>query len=93
MIVSFSLYFAVSSALVIGALYAFKRKGKTEQLGYIYLGFILLKLAVFALLFNEFLAGIETLETRQRAQPLAPLFISLLIEAWAVSKLLKDSAK
>lgn len=93
MIVSFSLYFAASSAVVIGALYTLKRKGKTEQLGYIYLGFILLKLLVFALLFNDFLAAIDTLETRQRAQPLAPLFISLLIEAWAVSKLLKDSVK
>lgn len=93
MIVSFSLYFAASSVVVIGALYTLKRKGKTEQLGYIYLGFILLKLMVFALLFNDFLAAIDSLETRQRAQPLAPLFISLLIEAWAVSKLLKDSVK
>jgi hypothetical protein len=93
MIVSFSLYFAVSSVVVIGALYVLKRKGKTEQIGYIYLGFILLKLLVFALLFSGFLATIDTLETRKRAQPLAPLFISLIIEAFAVSKLLRKSAK
>lgn len=93
MIVSFSLYFGASSAVVIGALYFLKRGGKTDQLGYIYIGFILLKLLVFALLFSDFLATIDALETRQRAQPLAPLFISLLIETIAVSKLLKDSAK
>ncbi|MGA0384144.1 MAG: DUF6168 family protein [Flavobacteriaceae bacterium] len=93
MIVSFSLYFGASSAAVIGALYLLKRKGKTEQLGYIYLGFILLKLLVFALLFRDFLTVIDTLEIRLRAQPLAPLFISLFVEAIAVSKFLKDSHK
>ena len=62
-----------------------------DQLGYIYLGTILLKLIIFIAIFYKSIFTEETLPFITRISLLIPMFIFLFIEAIIIAKILKKN--
>ena len=60
-----------------------------EQLGFIYLGTILLKLMLFSLIFYKSVFSRETLEFTARLSLFIPMIVFLLTEAVFIAKILK----
>ena len=62
-----------------------------EQLGFIYLGTILLKLILFSLVFNKTIFSEEGLPFSARLSLFIPMLVFLLTEAVFVTKILKKN--
>jgi hypothetical protein len=60
-----------------------------EQLGFIYLGTILLKLTLFSIVFNQSIFAEEGLTFNARISLFIPMIVFLLTEAIFVAKILK----
>jgi len=59
-----------------------------EQLGYIYLASVLVKLFSFTVLYKDILFGDPVISTLERFQLLLPLFVFLPFEVYFISKIL-----
>ena len=60
----------------------------SEQLGFIYLGTLLLKIILFSVVFNETVIASENLAVASKISLLIPTFIFLLVEVFFIAKIL-----
>ena len=60
----------------------------SEQLGFIYLGTLLLKIILFSVVFNETVIASENLTVASKISLLIPTFIFLLVEVFFIAKIL-----
>ncbi|CAM1345460.1 DUF6168 family protein [Tenacibaculum amylolyticum] len=93
-VLSFSLssvyLFHVIAASLIYVIIEFVAEKLPTQAGYAYLASIFLKMGFFVLIFNTDLFGNEALTKPERISLVIPLFVFLITEAIAVSKLLNS---
>lgn len=59
---------------------------QVQQLGFLYLAFLLLKIFVFAALFHPFFLGDQLLPFSQRAALLVPVVVFLILEVFFITK-------
>ncbi len=64
---------------------------KMDQLGFIYLGSVLLKILIYAILFHSILFGEISLSSRQSANMLIPLFLGIIFEVVFIAKILRNT--
>ncbi|SNR13990.1 DUF6168 family protein [Tenacibaculum jejuense] len=94
MTISFSLLnvyvFHVLAALVVYAIVEFIADILPNQAGYAYLASIFIKIGLFVLIFNASVFSKENLSRPERVSLVVPLFLFLITEAVAISKLLNN---
>lgn len=90
--ISFSLLqvylFHVVAAFVVYAIVEFVASILPNQAGYAYLASIFIKIGLFVLIFNASVFAKENLSRPERVSLVVPLFLFLITEAVAISKLL-----
>ncbi|WP_299676154.1 DUF6168 family protein [uncultured Tenacibaculum sp.] len=90
--ISFSLLqvylFHVIAAFVVYAIVEFVASILPNQAGYAYLASIFIKIGLFVLIFNASVFAKENLSRPERVSLVVPLFLFLITEAVAISKLL-----
>ncbi len=90
----FSLYQAYvfhtvfSLLLCIGLLLLSKKRKYTDQLGFLYLVSVGLKIILFCVVFNEPIFGEKALTKSESVNLLIPMFLFLILEAIVIIKLL-----
>jgi len=61
-----------------------------EQLGFIYLGLLVFKIIIFAVMFYPHLMGEKLMPQFYRASLLLPVFVFLFLEVFFISKIMKS---
>lgn len=93
-LLSFSLLkvysFHVIAAIIVYAIVELVADNLPNQAGYAYLASIFLKIGFFVLIFQASIFANEALSKPERFSLVIPLFLFLIIEAIAVSKLLNN---
>ncbi len=82
-------HLAFSTVICVNFLIFSTKEKIFEQLGFIYLGTILLKLTLFSIIFYKPIFGEEGLPLNARISLFIPMIIFLLAEAFLVAKILK----
>ncbi|CAL2102385.1 conserved membrane protein of unknown function [Tenacibaculum sp. 190130A14a] len=82
--------FHVISALIVYTIIELVADKLPNQAGYAYLASIFLKIGFFVLIFQASVFANEALNKPERVSLVIPLFLFLIIEAIAVSKLLNN---
>lgn len=83
---AYGFLFAYSLAVVLLFQLLVHHKKQVQQLGFVYLAFLLLKIFIFAALFHPFLLGDQLLPLSQRAALLVPVFLFLVLEVILIAK-------
>lgn len=83
-------YYAFFALFALLLLWYMKEKltGKQEKAGYVFMGSVFLKMALFFAAFGWFVYGKEPLSMYQKFQFLVPFFIFLVFEAMVLLKVL-----
>ena len=82
-------HLAFSTVICVNFLIFSTKEKILEQLGFIYLGTILLKLTLFSIIFYKPIFGQEGLPLNARISLFIPMIIFLLAETFLVAKILK----
>ena len=82
--------FHVIAAIIVYSIVEFVAEKLPNQAGYAYLASIFLKIGFFVLLFQASVFANEQLSKPDRISLVIPLFLFLIVEAIAVSKLLNN---
>ncbi|WP_428741626.1 DUF6168 family protein [Tenacibaculum sp.] len=82
--------FHVIAAIVVYSIVEFVAEKLPNQAGYAYLAAIFLKIGFFVLIFQASVFANEQLSKPDRISLVIPLFLFLIVEAIAVSKLLNN---
>ena len=82
--------FHVIAALIVYSIVEFIAEKLPNQAGYVYLASIFLKIGFFVLIFQASVFANEQLSKPDRISLVIPLFLFLIVEAIAVSKLLNN---
>jgi hypothetical protein len=86
----FSVYlFHVVAAFIVCALVEMVADKLPNQAGYAYLASVFVKMGIFVLVFKDTILSNDQLSKPERFSLIIPLFIFLIIEAVAISNLLK----
>ncbi|TDQ28560.1 DUF6168 family protein [Tenacibaculum caenipelagi] len=82
--------FHVVAAIIVYSIVEFVAEKLPNQAGYAYLASIFLKIGLFVLIFQASVFVNEQLSKPERISLVIPLFLFLIVEAIAVSKLLNN---
>ena len=88
LIKAYSFHYLFSLTLVIVFLIASKNKSFFEQLGFMYMGVLVFKIMVFAILFYPYLLGELIMPQIYRGMLLIPVIIFLFLEVFFISKIM-----
>lgn len=86
------LFFAIASSIIVTTV-VLLQKTIPNQLGYLFLTAVFIKLGLFLLIFSEHLYGENQLEKIARISIIVPLFIFLAFEGVAIGRTLKSLFK
>ena len=93
-LLSFSLFhvylFHVIAVVIVYGVIEFVAENLPSQAGYAYLMFMLFKIGLFILIFQESVLAKEALSKADKIGLVVPLFLFLMVEAVAVGKLLNS---
>ncbi|MFS4483553.1 DUF6168 family protein [Hyunsoonleella sp. 2307UL5-6] len=85
------LYFAACSFLLCIVFNILSKiKNTSQQLGFLYLFTLVIKVGIFALLFKNSILALSNLTKIERLNMLIPLFVFLFLEIFFISRLLMD---
>lgn len=86
------LFFALISFIICQGFFMLNSIKKTqEQLGFLYLGTMLLKIVLFVSIFYNSIIKLSSLSKTESLNILIPLFIFLILEVYFIVRLLKQN--
>lgn len=86
------LFHAITSSVIYVSLEILSRTQKFQrQIGFLYLGTLFIKVAIFAGIFNGSIMSINDMTNKEALSLLFPLFIFLFLEVYFVAKILNKS--
>ena len=86
------LFHAIASSVIYVSLEILSRTQKFQrQIGFLYLGTLFIKVAIFAGIFNGSIMSINDMTNKEALSLLFPLFIFLFLEVYFVAKILNKS--
>ncbi|WP_368389733.1 DUF6168 family protein [Maribacter sp. 1_MG-2023] len=86
---AYTFHFLFSLTLVVIFLIASKNNSFFEQLGFMYMGVLVFKIMVFAILFYPYLLGELIMPQIYRGALLIPVIIFLFLEVFFISKIMR----
>ena len=78
--------------LCVGFLYLFQTKKFRDQLGFLYLFSVALKIILFCIVFYKYIFSTQSYSTQANSNLLIPMALMLVFEVLFISKLLKNQS-